>query len=106
MRPACEFELRLNRLAALAHVLPVLARPVALNQALDTGGLAQFGQILLAYRFQLNHDRITAKGSVASHQLGALFWRECLEQTHQPKFLSYPVAGRSGCGKFDCISVG
>jgi hypothetical protein len=24
----------------------------------------------------------------------------------EPKFLSYPVAGRSGCGKFDCISVG
>ena len=29
-----------------------------------------------------------------------------LAQIHQPKFLSYPVAGRSGCGKFDCISVG
>jgi len=23
-----------------------------------------------------------------------------------PKFLSYPIAGMSGCDKFDCISVG
>ena len=24
----------------------------------------------------------------------------------QPKFLSYPVAGRIGCEQLDCISVG
>jgi hypothetical protein len=29
-----------------------------------------------------------------------------LDQTHDPKFLSYPVAGMSGCAKFDGISVG
>ena len=33
---------------------------------------------------------------------------QAIKPLHQlePKFLSYPVAGRSGCGKFDCISVG
>jgi len=62
-----------------------LARPMPLNQAPDSRRLAHLEQIPLVNVLQFGHDRLVAKGIVATHQSGTLFTRFRLEQVNHAR---------------------
>ena len=65
--PAGEPQLGLYRVEALAYRLPVMTRPLSLDQALDPGALAQLEQVALPDLFHLGHHRLITKGIVAAY---------------------------------------
>ena len=83
--PGVQLELRFDGVISLADILPVLARPVPLNQALDARCLAQLEQIPLVHLFQFSHDRLVAKGIVATHQSRTLVRRQRLDDDNQAR---------------------
>ena len=75
---------------APAQHAPILTLPLAFNELLDTGSLAQLEQLRLLEFFKLKHFANACISAVASDQLGALICGQTLDQGLQT---SSPIGG-------------